>query len=207
MGATRICMVLSAACLAGGCVTRATYDDLQRRFDATSGELAERRLQHDEREKAFVAQLDEESKRRLQLETSLEESRQLADGYSRQVAGLQAVIADKRQAIAALEHAVASGEQELAQVLVLVRRAALKGSLAKVSAALIELTQRKLAAERRVSEFSAASKGEFHPVKSNLDEAGRAANRRIAIVIVPDLSELPGYDELETLSADRETTA
>lgn len=307
-------MVLSATLLAGGCVTRATHDDLQRRFDTTSADLAELRLQHEERENAFVAQLGAESKRRSKLETSLDESRQLADGYARQVAGLQAVIADKRQAIASLERAVAAGEQELAQVLV--RRAALKESLATVSLALIELTQRKLAAERRVSEYrdvlsrfgtlidagkldvrildgqmvltlpmdilfasgkagltaagkasllevgaglatipdrrfqvightdnvpihtsaypsnwelgagrsltvlhtlleagvppgriSAASKGEFQPVKSNLDEAGRAANRRIAIVIVPDLSELPGYDELEALSSDWETTA
>ncbi len=41
----------------------------------------------------------------------------------------------------------------------------------------------------------------------NLDEAGRAAKRRIAIVIVFDPSEFPGYDELEALLADWETRA
>lgn len=44
--------------------------------------------------------------------------------------------------------------------------------------------------------LSAASFAEFKPVKSNDTEQGRAANRRIEIVIVPDLSSLPGFDEL-----------
>jgi chemotaxis protein MotB len=47
---------------------------------------------------------------------------------------------------------------------------------------------------------SAASFGETHPVASNETEAGRAANRRIEIVVVPDLSALPGYDELQKIS-------
>jgi chemotaxis protein MotB len=45
--------------------------------------------------------------------------------------------------------------------------------------------------------ISAASFGEFHPVASNDTEEGRAANRRIQIVVVPDLSSLPGFDELK----------
>jgi chemotaxis protein MotB len=44
---------------------------------------------------------------------------------------------------------------------------------------------------------SAASYGEFHPIASNDDEAGRAANRRIEVVLLPDLSTLPGFAELE----------
>lgn len=47
---------------------------------------------------------------------------------------------------------------------------------------------------------SAASYGEFQPVHANDSTEGKAANRRIAIVIVPDLSSLPGYDELQKLS-------
>lgn len=45
--------------------------------------------------------------------------------------------------------------------------------------------------------LSAASYGEFHPVASNESEEGRAENRRIEIILVPDLSLLPGYDELQ----------
>ena len=47
--------------------------------------------------------------------------------------------------------------------------------------------------------ISAASFAENRPVKSNDTDAGKAANRRIEIVVVPDLSTLPGYDELQKL--------
>jgi len=47
---------------------------------------------------------------------------------------------------------------------------------------------------------SAASYGEFQPVSANAAPEGRAANRRIEIVLVPDLSLLPGFEELEALS-------
>ncbi|MBN2342325.1 MAG: OmpA family protein [Deltaproteobacteria bacterium] len=45
--------------------------------------------------------------------------------------------------------------------------------------------------------LSAASYGEYRPVASNKKKDGRAKNRRIDIVIVPDLSTLPGFSELE----------
>jgi chemotaxis protein MotB len=44
---------------------------------------------------------------------------------------------------------------------------------------------------------SAASYADTQPAQSNDTTEGRSANRRIAIVVVPDLSELPGYDELQ----------
>lgn len=44
---------------------------------------------------------------------------------------------------------------------------------------------------------SAASFGEFRPVVSNLKPETRAQNRRIEIVLVPDLSKVPGFEELE----------
>jgi chemotaxis protein MotB len=46
---------------------------------------------------------------------------------------------------------------------------------------------------------SGASYGEFHPVASNEYEAGRQANRRIEIIVVPDLALLPGYEELQDI--------
>jgi chemotaxis protein MotB len=46
--------------------------------------------------------------------------------------------------------------------------------------------------------LSAASYGEFHPAASNAAEEGRRVNRRIEIIVVPDLSLLPGYQELQT---------
>jgi chemotaxis protein MotB len=47
---------------------------------------------------------------------------------------------------------------------------------------------------------SAASFGEFRPVASNAKPETRAQNRRIEIVLVPDLSKVPGFEELERAS-------
>jgi chemotaxis protein MotB len=45
--------------------------------------------------------------------------------------------------------------------------------------------------------ISAASFGDSRPTKPNDTPENRAANRRIEIVVVPDLSSLPGFDELQ----------
>lgn len=47
--------------------------------------------------------------------------------------------------------------------------------------------------------ISAASYAEFQPRTANADDAGRAQNRRIEIIVVPDLSQLPGAEELEKI--------
>jgi chemotaxis protein MotB len=47
--------------------------------------------------------------------------------------------------------------------------------------------------------LSAASYAEHAPVASNADEAGRRENRRIELILVPDLSLLPGYEELQRI--------
>ncbi|MCK9522431.1 MAG: OmpA family protein [Proteobacteria bacterium] len=47
--------------------------------------------------------------------------------------------------------------------------------------------------------LSAASYGEFLPVATNDTPEGRKSNRRIDIVVVPDLSNLPGFSELNAL--------
>lgn len=49
--------------------------------------------------------------------------------------------------------------------------------------------------------LSAASRAEFQPAEPNTSEAGRARNRRIEIVLVPDLRGLPGHDELNAASS------
>jgi chemotaxis protein MotB len=47
--------------------------------------------------------------------------------------------------------------------------------------------------------ITAASAGEFLPTAPNRTPEGRASNRRIEILVVPDLALLPGYEELQQL--------
>ena len=44
--------------------------------------------------------------------------------------------------------------------------------------------------------ISAASFGQFHPTVDNDSASGKAANRRIEVVLLPDLSDMPGYEVL-----------
>ena len=48
--------------------------------------------------------------------------------------------------------------------------------------------------------LSGASYADARPVADNTSPEGRSANRRIEIVVVPDLSQLPGFEELNILS-------
>ncbi len=50
---------------------------------------------------------------------------------------------------------------------------------------------------------SASSYGDTLPVAPNDTKEGKASNRRIEIVIVPDLSMMPGYDELKKLGSGK----
>lgn len=65
------------------------------------------------------------------------------------------------------------------------------------SARAITIVNTMVAAGLNPSRLSGASFGEFRPVATNDNEQGRTSNRRIEIVIVPDLSLLPGFDELK----------
>ena len=47
--------------------------------------------------------------------------------------------------------------------------------------------------------ISAAGYAENQPAVENFDKESRAANRRIEIEVVPDLSAMPGFDELQKL--------
>ena len=47
--------------------------------------------------------------------------------------------------------------------------------------------------------ISAASYSAFKPTDTNETKEGRANNRRIEIIVVPDLSTMPGFDELQGL--------
>ncbi len=68
------------------------------------------------------------------------------------------------------------------------------------SARSILVVKTLVAAGVPATRISAASFAENHPVGDNSTLDGRVANRRIEIVVVPDLSQLPGFDELKATS-------
>ncbi|WP_374073375.1 OmpA family protein [Bdellovibrio bacteriovorus] len=70
------------------------------------------------------------------------------------------------------------------------------------SARALNVTRSMIDAGMPAERVSAASFGDTHPVQSNETTEGKAANRRIAIVVVPDLSTMPGYEELNKLGAN-----
>ena len=70
------------------------------------------------------------------------------------------------------------------------------------SARAIVVLNAMLDAGLRPSTLSAASFADTHPVASNDTKAGRAQNRRIEIVVVPDLSQLPGFAELQSVAGE-----
>jgi chemotaxis protein MotB len=70
------------------------------------------------------------------------------------------------------------------------------------SARSIVVLKAMLAAGLTADRVSAASFADTHPVASNDTKEDRAKNRRIEIVVVPDLSQLPGFEELQAVSGE-----
>ncbi len=68
------------------------------------------------------------------------------------------------------------------------------------SARAVTVAKTMIEAGMPADRVSAASYAEAVPVQPNDSPEGRAANRRVAITVVPDLSSLPGYEELQKLS-------
>jgi chemotaxis protein MotB len=69
----------------------------------------------------------------------------------------------------------------------------------------VKVTEFLIGAGMKPGHLVAAGRGEFDPVRSNKTEADRKENRRIEIVLMPDLAELPPMPE--ELLADGEKAA
>lgn len=64
----------------------------------------------------------------------------------------------------------------------------------------LSIVKTMVAAGMPEERVSGATFGEWRPTATNETDAGKAKNRRIEIVIVPDLSGLPGAEELEKVA-------
>jgi chemotaxis protein MotB len=60
----------------------------------------------------------------------------------------------------------------------------------------LNVVRAMVAAGMSPAQVSAASFGQYAPTGSNSSDAGKAANRRIEVVLLPDLSDMPGYEVL-----------
>jgi chemotaxis protein MotB len=65
------------------------------------------------------------------------------------------------------------------------------------SARALTVLKTMIDAGMQADHISAASFGDTKPAKPNDTPENKAANRRIEIVVVPDLSSLPGFDQLQ----------
>lgn len=68
------------------------------------------------------------------------------------------------------------------------------------SARALTVTRTLIEAGVPADRISAATFADTKPVASNDSKEGKAANRRIEIVVVPDLSDLPGAEDLQKLT-------
>jgi chemotaxis protein MotB len=69
----------------------------------------------------------------------------------------------------------------------------------------INVTLAMIKAGMSPEHVSAATFGQFAPADSNATDAGKAANRRIEVVLLPDLSALPGFDRMMEGGVHRKT--
>jgi len=60
----------------------------------------------------------------------------------------------------------------------------------------LNVVQFMIASGMSADQLSAATFGEHQPVATNDSDEGKSANRRIEIVFLPDLSDMPGHKEL-----------
>ena len=69
------------------------------------------------------------------------------------------------------------------------------------SARAVAVTRTMIEAGVDPARISAASFSEYKPSASNGSKEGRAQNRRIEIVVVPESVGLPGFEELKDVSS------
>jgi chemotaxis protein MotB len=81
-----------------------------------------------------------------------------------------------------------------------IKTAAFPSNWELASARALTVVKGLIEAGMKKENLSAASFADIKPVRENTTAEGRQYNRRIEIVVVPDLSDLPGFDELNKMN-------
>jgi chemotaxis protein MotB len=199
-------IVLSLALLlAVACVPKAQYADLENQYSA-----CQRKLESQQQNAEAARQRLAELKRDLQplvdrgiLEVTVDEGR-IVVGMAADVlfaSGSADLSSDGRQTVVEVAHVLARRTDREFQVEghtddVPISSAAFPDNWHLGAARAINVLQVMTKSGMPADRISAATFGDARPVGSNDSPAGRARNRRIEVVLLPDLSELPGYDAL-----------
>lgn len=204
---------------------RSSMSQMEGSVDELSQEKAELEKQKKEMEQA----LEELKKRKEESEARIAEFKGLLDKFKAFIdtGKLKIKIIDGRMVIVLSSDVLftsgskalsTNGKKAVAEVTEILakienRKFQVEGHTDSDKLRVIGQTNWNLAAERAINvlntmissgmpeaKISAASFGDSRPLVPNTTKANKAQNRRIEIVVVPDLSLLPGYDDLKRMA-------
>jgi chemotaxis protein MotB len=200
------CLMLVVAVLSsGGCVSKAKYAELENQYDALQDKVERMEAMNRKEIEAF-----EQLMRDFQplidkgiLDVTIVDGRMTiamasdvlfesgSAELSEEGAGHLKVIADKLAARTDREFQV-EGHTDSDPI----STEAFPDNLHLGAARAMNVMQLMLDSGMPADHISAATFGDARPVASNSSDEGKALNRRIEIVLLPDLSELPSYEAL-----------
>jgi chemotaxis protein MotB len=201
-----------ALLLAGGCVPRAKYQALENQVSAAQRDLSacqaelDRQQQLAEAARQSLAELRADLKPLIDrgvLEVTVDEGR-IVIGMAADVlfpSGSADLSEDGRSTVIEVARALGRRTDREFQVEghtddVPIDTPAFPSNWHLGSARAINVLQVMVKHGMPADRISAATFGATRPVGPNEGPAGRARNRRIEVVLLPDLSELPGYEIL-----------
>ncbi len=212
-------IVLALAIGVSSCVSKTKYQELESQYDAAQSELAQLQNRVSKLEEQ-IAQMEARANRRLEsLRELYQEFKPLIDRGILEVKVVdgRVVIGMASDILFASGSAVLSdqGKANLAEVAKLLARrtdrafqveghtdndpissAEFPSNWYLGSARAINVVNFMVSRGMPAQQLSAASFGDTQPIVDNSSAANKAQNRRIEIVLLPDYSELPGYEKL-----------
>ncbi len=204
--------------LATGCVAKAKYLELEDQYQTLQGQFDQQKTTVAELEKKLAAYQERAQRALKNLEEIRKDFQPLVDK------GILEVTVDSGRVVIGMAADVlfpsgsaemsADGKANVAEVARLLSKrdheyqveghtdddpistAAFPSNWHLGSARALNVVQHMIANGMSPDIVSAASFGEHRPVAANDSAANKKLNRRIEIVLLPDLSSMPGYDKL-----------